>query len=60
MRVGYDRVSTSIQNLDLQMDALHSHGCEEIFIDKVSGAKDKRLGLEEALCFVRLGDMFVV
>ena len=45
MRVGYARVSTSIQNLDLQMDALHSHGCEEIFTDKVSGAKDKRLGV---------------
>lgn len=60
MRVGYARVSTSVQNLDLQMDALHNHGCEEIFTDKVSGAKDKRTGLEEALRFVRPGDTLVV
>ncbi len=57
MRVGYARVSISGQNLDLQMDALHSH---EIFTDKVSGAKDKRIGLEEALRFVRSGDTLVV
>jgi len=60
MRVGYARVSTSVQNLDLQMDTLHSHDCEEIFTDKVSGAKDKRLGLEEALRFVRSEDILVV
>jgi DNA invertase Pin-like site-specific DNA recombinase len=60
MRIGYARVSTSVQNLDLQMDALHNHGCEEIFTDKVSGVKDKRTGLEEALRFVRPGDTLVV
>ena len=41
MRVGYAWVSTSVQNLDLQIDALHNHGCEKIFTDKVSRAKDK-------------------
>lgn len=60
MKVGYACVSTAIQNLDLQMDALHNHGCEEIFTDKVSRAKDKRPGLEEALRFVRPGDTLVV
>jgi DNA invertase Pin-like site-specific DNA recombinase len=49
MKVGYARVSTGVQNLDLQLDALREHGCEEIFTDKISGAKDKRQGLEEAL-----------
>ena len=60
MKVGYARVSTGIQNLDLQLDALREHGCEEIFTDKISGAKDKRQGLEEALRFVRSGDTIVV
>jgi len=60
MRVGYAWVSTSVQNLDLQIDALHNHGCEKIFTDKVSRAKDKWTGLEEALHFVRLGDTLVV
>lgn len=60
MKVGYARVSTGIQNLDLQLDALKEHGCEEIFTDKISGAKDKRQGLEDALRFVRTGDTIVV
>lgn len=60
MKVGYARVSTGIQNLDLQLDALRSYGCEEIFTDKASGAKDKRQGLEDALRFVRPGDTLVV
>jgi len=60
MKVGYARVSTGIQNLDLQLDALREHGCEEIFTDKISGSKDKRQGLEEALRFVRSGDTIVV
>lgn len=60
MRVGYARVSTSVQDLDLQMGSLQNHGCEEIFTDKVSGSKDKRPGLEEAPRFVRPGDTLVV
>lgn len=42
------------------MDALQQYECEEIFTDKVSGVKDKRVGLEEALRFVRPGDTLVV
>lgn len=60
MKIGYARVSTAVQNLDLQMDALQQYGCEEIFTDKVSGVKDKRVGLEEVLRFVRPGDTLVV
>ncbi|MFS0785016.1 recombinase family protein [Shouchella sp. 1P09AA] len=60
MKVGYARVSTGLQNLDLQHDSLHSFGCEKIFFDKISGAKKKRDGLTEALEFVRQGDTLVV
>jgi len=60
MNVGYVRVSTIDQNLDLQIDALKSYGCDKIFQDKLSGVKDKRPGLEEALQYVRPGDSLVV
>ncbi|MDM5188305.1 recombinase family protein [Bacillus sp. DX4.1] len=60
MKVGYARVSTAIQNLDLQLNALQNYGCSEVFTDKISGAKDKRPGLEEVLRFVRPGDTLVV
>jgi DNA invertase Pin-like site-specific DNA recombinase len=42
------------------MDALTKHGCEEIFTDKVSGTREKRPGLEEALRYIREGDTLVV
>jgi DNA invertase Pin-like site-specific DNA recombinase len=58
--VGYARVSTGLQNLDILMDALIKHGCVEIFTGKISGAKEKRIGLEEALRFIREGDILVV
>ncbi|RQW22701.1 recombinase family protein [Bacillus sp. C1-1] len=60
MKVSYARVSTGLQNLDLQPDSLHSFGCEKIFVDKVSGARKKRDGLTEALEFIRQGDTLVV
>lgn len=59
MMVGYARVSTSEQNLDLQIEALQKAGCEKIFTDKVSSVKHKQ-GLNEALEFVRQGDSLVV
>ncbi|MFG1577811.1 recombinase family protein, partial [Staphylococcus aureus] len=33
MKIGYARVSTGLQNLDLQMDSLKEYGCEKIFTD---------------------------
>lgn len=54
--VGYARVSTHEQNLDLQTDALRQHGCEKIFTDRVSGGKFTRKGLEEALEYIPPGD----
>src|ERR687886_1031807 len=60
MLVGYARVSTSEQILDLQKDALEQIGCAKIFSDVVSGAKAERTGLEEALEYVREGDTLVV
>lgn len=58
--IGYARVSTGLQNLDLQTDALTQHGCVKIFYDITSGAKKQRSGLEEALQYVREGDTIVV
>ena len=60
MLIGYARVSTEDQNLDLQRDALNSAGCEHIFSDKLSGARDDRPGLAEALSHLRAGDCLVV
>ena len=60
MLVGYARVSTDEQNLDLQVDALKSAGCGRIFQDQCSGSIDDRSGLSELLKFVREGDVLVV
>lgn len=60
MLIGYARVSTQDQTLDLQRDALTKAGCSKIFTDTVSGAATERPGLSEALQFVRDGDILVV
>ncbi|EAC4368879.1 recombinase family protein [Listeria monocytogenes] len=60
MKIGYARVSTGLQNLDLQVDSLEKDGCEKIFRDHISGAKSKRPGLEAAIDFCRSGDTIVV
>jgi len=60
MLVGYARVSTDDQNLNLQRDALDQAGCEQIFKDQLSGAKAERPGLHQALQYARAGDTIVV
>jgi DNA invertase Pin-like site-specific DNA recombinase len=60
MLIGYARVSTDEQNLDLQRDALEKANCEQIFTDTVSGTKARRPGLEDALSHLRAGDTLAV
>lgn len=60
MLVGYARVSTADQSLDLQRDALKKAGCKKVFTDVASGAKSERNGLAKALEFARSGDTLVV
>src|SRR3954469_23048251 len=60
MLIGYARVSTDDQNLDMQRDALEKAGCEQIYTDRVSGTKDNRPGLTVALSHLRSGDTLVV
>ena len=60
MLIGYARVSTQEQNLDLQLDALERAGCEKVFSDTASGAKAARPNLEQALSHAREGDTLVV
>jgi DNA invertase Pin-like site-specific DNA recombinase len=60
MLIGYARISTDDQNLNLQMDALQLAGCEKIYSDRISGAKAARPGLSLALEVARTGDVLVV
>lgn len=60
MLIGYARVSTSDQDLALQLHALEEAGCEKIFTDKASGTKTDRVGLNEAIAYARAGDSLVV
>jgi len=59
-RLGYARVSTADQSLDLQTDALEEAGCVEVFTDVVSGAKSERPGLAAVLGELQAGDTLVV
>lgn len=61
MKIGYARVSTDEQNLDLQIDALNAAGCEKIFTDEgISGITIERAGLSEALLAMGKEDILVV
>ncbi len=60
MRIGYARVSTHDQNLDLQRDALKAAGCGKIIEDTASGGKAQRSGLDRVRDLLRQGDVLVV
>ncbi|MBM4765454.1 recombinase family protein [Bacillus sp. B15-48] len=60
MIIGYARVSTQEQNLQMQLDALQEFGCFEIFEEKITSSKKNRPALDEMLKMVREGDRVVV
>ncbi len=60
MLVGYARVSTLDQNPILQIEALREAGCEQIYTEKVSGARRDRPEFQAALTYLRKGDTLVV
>ena len=60
MKIGYARVSTRDQNLDLQLDALAKVDCTKVFQEAASGASMARPVLTEALDYLRPGDTLVV
>ncbi|MBC8186317.1 recombinase family protein [candidate division KSB1 bacterium] len=60
MKVGYARISTDDQKLDLQSDALQGEGCSKVYKDIASGGKAERKGLFDAIKFMRKGDTLVV
>lgn len=60
MLIGYARVSTQDQNLELQREALTQAGCERIFEDRASGSRTDREGLARAMDMLRSGDTLVV
>jgi DNA invertase Pin-like site-specific DNA recombinase len=60
MRVGYARVSTKDQSLDLQIDALKKAKCDEIFTEVASGSKTARPALDDLLSRLRSGDVLVI
>jgi len=60
MQIGYARISTDDQTLDLQRDALEKIGCDRIFTDTMSGARADRPGLADAIAQTRAGDTLVI
>lgn len=60
MKIGYARVSTLDQSLDLQVDALEKLGCEKLYKEKISGMRDDRPQLQELLKYAREGDVLCV
>jgi len=60
MLIGYARISQDTQSINLQTDALTAAGCEKTFSDTMSGSRNDRPGLKEALEFARAGDCLCV
>jgi DNA invertase Pin-like site-specific DNA recombinase len=60
MKIGYARVSTRDQSLDLQIDALEGAGCKRVFQETASGAKASRPVMTQMLKEIRAGDILVI
>ena len=60
MDIGYARISTKDQSLDLQIDALRRAGCSKVYQEVVSGAKAERPVLDALLGDLRPGDVLVI
>lgn len=60
MKIGYARVSTKDQSLNLQKDALEKAGCQKIYSEQISGTKTDRAKLDEMIEHIRSGDIIVV
>ena len=60
MKIGYARVSTQDQNLEMQLDALQNIGCEKIFQEKASGIKSDRPQLAAMQLILREGDVIYI
>lgn len=60
MKIGYARVSTRDQNLDLQLSALKKAGCKKIYQETISSAKADRPILNDLLNNLRKGDVLVI
>ena len=59
-KIGYARVSTNGQDLDLQVRELKAAGCKQVFTDRVSGSKSERPGLDACLKTLKKGDSLLV
>lgn len=60
MKIGYARVSTRDQSLQLQVDALKAAGCEKIYQEIASGVKTARLVLDDLMKNLRAGDTLII
>ena len=60
MKIGYARVSTKDQNIELQIDALRNYGCEKFFTDYASGARTSRPGFDDLKSHLRKDDVVVI
>ncbi|WP_143491014.1 recombinase family protein, partial [Pseudomonas sp. Bc-h] len=60
MKIGYARVSTDDQNLDIQLASLQEAGCERVFKEKLSGASMARPEIQRLLDNLRNGDVVIV
>src|SRR5215472_17132343 len=60
MLIGYARISQDTQSIDLQIDSLTAAGCDKIFTDTMSGSRNDRPGLKQALEYARSGDAICV